>query len=80
MPFLLYGTYKPFSDCCECREEVRGRNFYLDWYNYTDDPSQLTEVTSERGEHEEHTDHSYHIRSVIIFWFWIENININDHR
>ena len=35
----------------------------MDWYNYLDDPSQLTEVTSERGEQEEHTDHSYHIRS-----------------
>ena len=47
---------------CVRREEERGRNFYLDWYNYLEDPSQLTQVREERGEQEEHTDHTYHIR------------------
>ena len=47
------------------REEIRGRNFYLDWYNYLEDPSQLTEVTEERLEGEEHRDHNYHMRNII---------------
>ena len=41
---------------------MEDRNYYLDWYNYLDDPSLVTEVTSEKGVEEEHQDHSYHIR------------------
>ena len=32
------------------------------WYNYLEDPGEVTEVTEERREGEGHTDHNYHLR------------------